>query len=176
MQAKLAISIHALREEGDLQDHGVHVKKTAISIHALREEGDPAGAHSSAASWRFLSTPSARRATVTRLTKEQLRTYFYPRPPRGGRLAALPSDLRAVIFLSTPSARRATYGSTPYWGRAKISIHALREEGDHFPFRVPVQIGISIHALREEGDVKATGQIAKLMQFLSTPSARRATG
>ena len=55
------ISIHALREEGD--------KRTAltcliiwISIHALREEGD------------FTAGPIG-----------NARTYFYPRPPRGGR-------------------------------------------------------------------------------------------
>ena len=35
-----AISIHALREEGDLQEaQGQDVQQ--ISIHALREEGDP---------------------------------------------------------------------------------------------------------------------------------------
>ena len=34
---------------------------------------------------------------------------------------------------------------------------------------------ISIHALREEGDVKLLEQCASLKLFLSTPSARRAT-
>ena len=33
-----------------------------------------------------------------------------------------------------------------------ISIHALREEGDAVPTKIPPQGGISIHALREEGD------------------------
>ena len=38
-------------------------------------------------------------------------------------------------------------------GIFKISIHALREEGDHLPAVPAVQAGvISIHALREEGD------------------------
>ena len=37
----LAISIHALREEGDLEELRESVKKIMISIHALREEGDP---------------------------------------------------------------------------------------------------------------------------------------
>ena len=41
------ISIHALREEGDLQAVLVHNVKD-ISIHALREEGDR-----SAGSWNF---------------------------------------------------------------------------------------------------------------------------
>ena len=35
--------------------------------------------------------------------------------------------------------------------------------------------GISIHALREEGDVLLRGQCRIAYQFLSTPSARRAT-
>ena len=34
---------------------------------------------------------------------------------------------------------------------------------------------ISIHALREEGDAQNTAQIVKMHEFLSTPSARRAT-
>ena len=56
-----------------------------ISIHALREEGDPVHG----------SQPSAL-------------SYFYPRPPRGGRPPCGPR--RGVDRL--------------------ISIHALREEGD----------------------------------------------
>ena len=35
------ISIHALREEGDLPQAGPEFQVSAISIHALREEGDP---------------------------------------------------------------------------------------------------------------------------------------
>ena len=34
---------------------------------------------------------------------------------------------------------------------------------------------ISIHALREEGDVQTVTSTGKAFQFLSTPSARRAT-
>ena len=56
-------------------------------------------------------------------------------------------------FLSTPSARRATPAQLYTSRRAKISIHALREEGDHsFPVLTDDHINISIHALREEGD------------------------
>ena len=124
---------------------------------------------------KFLSTPSARRATkittpnttVWTISIHALREEgdpdiptpvcaccdFYPRPPRGGR---------------------------PHRGRSvrpgiRISIHALREEGDAssrpapraapiflstpsarratggLPHRLP-PVGISIHALREEGD------------------------
>ena len=78
------ISIHALREEGDLRIEK-SCSPTGISIHALREEGD------------------ARTLRTLPLT-----TYFYPRPPRGGR----PAPIR-------------------YWfALTRISIHALREEGD----------------------------------------------
>ena len=36
---------------------------------------------------------------------------------------------------------------------SKISIHALREEGDGWLLGRPVSSRISIHALREEGDM-----------------------
>ena len=104
------------------------------------------------------------------------RSHFYPRPPRGGR----------------PDSRRAGFT------RTRISIHALREEGDitcardaiapsnfyprpprggrhttsHRPYH---QEPISIHALREEGDFRPHWPQAAKYRFLSTPSARRAT-
>ena len=59
--------------------------------------------------------------------------------------------------------------------KIKISIHALREEGD-LPFRAYAKIwNISIHALREEGDLLWEHFENLMGQFLSTPSARRAT-
>ena len=39
----------------------------------------------------------------------------------------------------------------------------------------PEAAKISIHALREEGDRASTARRLSFMQFLSTPSARRAT-
>ena len=128
---------------------------------------------------KFLSTPSARRATLwshlvrnpveisihalreegdaPRSSARAAALHFYPRPPRGGR----------------PSPRVTFPPSQQY-----ISIHALREEGDaqrpRFPRRCAAflstpsarratlrqdsggnHIAISIHALREEGDVPA---------------------
>ena len=56
------ISIHALREEGDLFGRYIP-KEGVISIHALREEGDGRGSSAYASLNLFLSTPSARRAT-----------------------------------------------------------------------------------------------------------------
>ena len=80
--------------------------------------------------------------------------YFYPRPPRGGRQALLPNEVDILIFLSTPSARRATGGLAFAAINDKISIHALREEGDiQFFFDRTKAAFISIHALREEGDL-----------------------
>ena len=78
-----AISIHALREEGDphmVQPH----RGRKISIHALREEGDPCietllrvASISIHALREEGDKPSA--------MSEFLLFYFYPRPPRGGR-------------------------------------------------------------------------------------------
>ena len=123
-----------------------------ISIHALREEGDLLWEHFENLMGQFLSTPSARRATTAAFSMTTMSR-----------------------FLSTPSARRATgCPRLPFRG-PRISIHALREEGDEvcllgvavgrdfYPrpprggrredVRVSRQSrGISIHALREEGD------------------------
>ena len=79
-----------------------------ISIHALREEGDYLLDLLSRMTNEFLSTPSARRATLTEASGSSRPRNFYPRPPRGGR----PGRVRA--FQQHP----------------RISIHALREEGD----------------------------------------------
>ena len=57
------ISIHALREEGD-QVFGPLFLLFGISIHALREEGDRFTVRPVKVSGVFLSTPSARRATI----------------------------------------------------------------------------------------------------------------
>ena len=78
----------------------------------------------------FLSTPSARRATGCHQFSPPAIPYFYPRPPRGGRPASVP----------------------PRSGQGRISIHALREEGDGRKHKALVVVLISIHALREEGD------------------------
>ena len=62
-------------------------RPTGISIHALREEGDAMPTRTTLRSLRFLSTPSARRATVDPLQGQPVPIWkhFYPRPPRGGR-------------------------------------------------------------------------------------------
>ena len=237
----LSISIHALREEGDIV-HGIGESLSFISIHALREEGDaltplstspgiyfyprpPRGGRPFPNRWKisthlFLSTPSARRATMVtvaaksglliflstpsarratacttastrpstdfyprpprggrrgrrsrrsphreisihalreegdalRVSSNTASKYFYPRPPRGGRLASVALMVRHMGFLSTPSARRATHSVLRDPEHGAISIHALREEGDHRLRLQRLRLTISIHALREEGD------------------------
>ena len=237
----------------------------SISIHALREEGDLRTRKKSISNTRFLSTPSARRATTgskfwfncnpdfyprpprggrhaldplrrpaNQISIHALReegdhlnnpsrppaSNFYPRPPRGGRPNGLVAFATGYIFLSTPSARRATttktvsrsetalFLSTPSARRAtgttsktllfgEISIHALREEGDHSNgnslrhfcnfYPRPPRGGRRGKGYSTQGAIKflstpsarrATGQFSVglcLFQFLSTPSARRAT-
>ena len=61
-RGRQSISIHALREEGDV-DNAPGADSASISIHALREEGDDSQNSTNATVTLFLSTPSARRAT-----------------------------------------------------------------------------------------------------------------
>ena len=101
------ISIHALREEGDKVKMS-NTDVTIISIHALREEGDFFRKVVFSRKNRFLSTPSARRATAHTQRSSGIWTDFYPRPPRGGRPDRVKEEPSPEQFLSTPSARRAT--------------------------------------------------------------------
>ena len=143
----MAISIHALREEGDASRSGGTAQGRAISIHALREEGD----------CRWMPPPSTT-------------PYFYPRPPRGGRQRLQSIIDSENIFLSTPSARRVTVVLVEHHVVPDISIHALREEGDLAPAtRALVQRLISIHALREEGDEMTADWETKLLHFYPRP-------
>ena len=103
----IMISIHALREEGDLCTN-FSIRNSKISIHALREEGDAWRCLPYTPQAQFLSTPSARRATRVDCVDLVAVPDFYPRPPRGGRLLAMLDKIYHAV----------------------ISIHALREEGD----------------------------------------------
>ena len=105
------ISIHALREEGDLLDQFLDSIHISISIHALREEGDDEQEVEGSATKPFLSTPSARRATRSsgRWSYDGLISIHALREE--GDPARDDADATAAIFLSTPSARRATWTS-----------------------------------------------------------------
>ena len=78
------ISIHALREEGDAARAG-SLWTTSHFYPRPPRGGRPVDTITKAIAWKFLSTPSARRATGTSTARSCRRCYFYPRPPRGGR-------------------------------------------------------------------------------------------
>ena len=102
----------------------------SISIHALREEGDISAKTYTAAVQAFLSTPSARRATLRdRRQRERRPISIHALREEGDSLAPILTDtfeisihalreegdqdwsdrmLDLILFLSTPSARRAT--------------------------------------------------------------------
>ena len=103
---------------------------SSISIHALREEGDLSRGSIYALKDSFQSTPSAKRATWCRRPSGTGRKHFNPRPPRRGRLLVSSHTKGLAGFQSTPSAKRATYEVVFFLEHILISIHALREEGD----------------------------------------------
>ena len=78
----------------------------------------------------FLSTPSARRATVfsSRISQSQ-RISIHALREEGDYIQAF-NEMEKKLFLSTPSARRATVLESIHCNNITISIHALREEGD----------------------------------------------
>ena len=100
---------------------------------------------------------------------------FYPRPPRGGRQSSYLSCFPLISISIHALREEGDFHSIPLRYHSSISIHALREEGDVEISDKTVQVPISIHALREEGDCIRRGSRDRLLQFLSTPSARRAT-
>ena len=143
--------------------------------------------------YQFLSTPSARRATLRSRSSRAAPRYFYPRPPRGGRqvsgcafgvqveisIHALreEGDTRVYFIAQRPA---NFYPRPPRGGRrlpvglfsplVAISIHALREEGDHRgPLLAREVLHISIHALREEGDPQRRTSSAVPAYFYPRP-------
>ena len=147
---------------------------------------------------RFLSTPSARRATAIsyfscanlRISIHALReegdlklsqrirsgVYFYPRPPRGGRLKSLSQGaMNGTDFYPRPPRGGRPYDDGYSAGRADISIHALREEGDGM-YR-PVILHPQNFYPRPPRGGRRVIYLVQLLEnlFLSTPSARRAT-
>ena len=101
------ISIHALREEGDLMIcRGLDLLR-AISIHALREEGDHIG--TLAGALFTISIHALREEGDLFISSLLICIYnFNPRPPRGGRRLNICRITIIGLFQSTPSARRAT--------------------------------------------------------------------
>ena len=210
----IIISIHALREEGDTPAMSSSIVEINISIHALREEGDdrrrgcsrvaqhfyprpPRGGRQGAETplpqrVGFLSTPSARRATVCRADSGCSAQYFYPRPPRGGRrLKGQGSKTLAGYFYPRPprGGRRYTWGAQstqvdfyprpPRGGRRScwpsgvgallfLSTPSARRATAPTPHRARGR-SISIHALREEGDSTDAAPSAGKEHFYPRP-------
>ena len=235
------ISIHALREEGDDTPDDIQrwnsnfyprpprggrltrsrgcAQRQQISIHALREEGDAGnggsdsaqgnfyprpprggrqrGAARRAGGWKFLSTPSARRATgcedsfgllrgisIHALREEgdpksrrrkSRQVYFYPRPPRGGRLKADDPEQRSGVFLSTPSARRATRDATTI-ANGMQNFYPRPPRGGRRRRDAPCTAALYFYPRPPRGGRHDVRQLNAVdFEFLSTPSARRAT-
>ena len=118
----------------------------------------------------FLSTPSARRATFISWLSLAAEQGFLSTPSARRATALICFSFFRTGFLSTPSARRATAKQSVNNSVIGISIHALREEGDARAgccWQPPR--GISIHALREEGDVSAPGVTLPAPHFYPRP-------
>ena len=123
------ISIHALREEGDfraslgwahLADFYPRPPRGGRRVEHIWPESKP----------KFLSTPSARRATKRSPHTVSFYVISIHALREEGDGVAKKNRPLGGLFLSTPSARRATAQITPLTRELDISIHALREEGD----------------------------------------------
>ena len=124
-----------------------------ISIHALRVEGDGESfICSPRKSTYFYPRPpgGGRHATVNVRSHPR---YFYPRPPGGGRHPTLNTDTRLKDFYPRPPG-----GGRQQYMRQMVEVYK-----------------ISIHALRVEGDFSAVWVLQSPLLFLSTPSGWRAT-
>ena len=124
----------------------------------------------------FLSTPSARRATYL-MRYFSLMMWSFLSTPSARRATTVAAVYRTLYeFLSTPSARRATQSPR---ARAHVDkdFYPRPPRGGRRAYRRRRGHGrrISIHALREEGDRRTPSRASLAWRFLSTPSARRAT-
>ena len=186
------ISIHALREEGDPDPSGADSKapnfyprpprggrprqgqqvRATTYFYPRPPRGGRLGEHHhTGGSGQFLSTPSARRATLPSSRTYLSESLFLSTPSARRATEGWEDALReALKFLSTPSARRATYRGFGPCTPSEISIHALREEGDDSkPLSLLCASWISIHALREEGDDAATLTLRAQIDFYPRP-------
>ena len=125
--------------------------------------------------FRFLSTPSARRATLRQAFQVQKYYISIHALREEGDQSGRASETTANRFLSTPSARRATSRFLRTRQCTGISIHALREEGDAFGYQ-EAWAEYHFYPRPPRGGRRVYNQISNNAAiFLSTPSARRAT-
>ncbi len=151
VEATIDISIHALREEGDDLPCSRYLEIQDFYPRPPRggRQGVQLGDYHTL---KFLSTPSARRATPAFLPSRRSSCDFYPRPPRGGRLLEDLWRRRIPDFYPRP----------PRGGRRPYCGHPLKII-DFYPR--PPRGGRPLHGAHR----------LWVIRFLSTPSARRAT-
>ena len=126
-------------------------------------------------SYRFLSTPSGWRATRFYSRDFHWQLDFYPRPPGGGRHEGSENEQIEYLFLSTPSGWRATPLIRVQPVVYRISIHALRVEGDGCTRK---DVAVFEHFYpRPPGGGRPDKRRPRCLSaaFLSTPSGWRAT-
>ena len=156
-EQKPNISIHALREEGD-PDLQRRLRGRKYFYPRPPRGGRPKQPKRRGRRRRFLSTPSARRATIDSYLEETKLEFLSTPSARRATKTGGSADIAIGIsihalreegdsqiwvskqsskrFLSTPSARRATSQNHNNTWSKSISIHALREEGDSLPIRL----------------------------------------
>ena len=192
MSPAVDISIHALRVEGDIPERG-RMPLSALHFNPRPPCGGRRGVpNPEPRTFLFQSTPSVWRATVRDLEGEYIEVIsihalrvegdawpswsaatsgnFNPRPPCGGRRVHVLYVPTHNQFQSTPSVWRATLRAQVLPAPLRISIHALRVEGDtrkgglFMPYA-----DISIHALRVEGDSRTSSIPRKRPYFNPRP-------
>ena len=196
--ASTAISIHALRVEGD-QLRRCRLRLKIVDFYPRPPGGGrPEGVLPFTAVVNFYPRPpGGGRHRDQRFPSSPF--YFYPRPPGGGRPRSRGDMSGGNPFLSTPSGWRATrnkyvtctteeyfYPRPPGGGRPKSqrrnggrqNFYPRPPGGGRHP-KSPAKFRlcppISIHALRVEGDHLRRDPVPRIAIFLSTPSGWRAT-
>ena len=103
------------------------------------------------------------------------RSYFYPRPPRGGRRHDFIFFHAQINFYPRPP-RGGRHAVALYKSIGKlISIHALREEGDKLAAHL-IPCPENFYPRPPRGGRPIPFEVfSNPLKFLSTPSARRAT-
>ena len=138
--------------------------------------GRPQAAREENRAKTFLSTPSARRATHPAGCGCKRPVISIHALCEEGDQSAHADTLNLGRFLSTPSARRATHVCWLRHVLVPISIHALCEEGDPFQCRSQMLFFDFYPRPLRGGRLFASTLFPEGVVFLSTPSARRATG
>ena len=173
--ASASISIHALCEEGDEKSMPNIRKIKNFYPRPLRGGRRGAGFPDNAVV-QFLSTPSARRATVGGAGRKPTKDISIHALCEEGDERPTPLSVPVGIFLSTPSARRATEALIHRLLCNAISIHALCEEGDSLqPYTVSPAVAFLSTPSARRATVTKESPLTIQIEFLSTPSARRAT-